>query len=76
MATAPRNTPILNVHERELPASAGDVGRLLDQVGSVDDPLWPAPTWPPVRFDRPLAVGADGGHGPIPGVAELIDASG
>jgi hypothetical protein len=65
MATTPRNTLILSVHERELPASADDVGRLLDRVGSVDDPLWPAPTWPPMRFDRPLAVGADGGHGAI-----------
>ncbi len=65
MATTPRKTPIFNVHQRELPASAGDVGRLLNQVGSVDDPLWPAPTWAPMRFDRPLAVGADGGHGTI-----------
>jgi hypothetical protein len=57
--------PILNVHERELPVPAGDVGRLLDRLGSVDDPLWPAPTWSPMRFDRPLGVGADGGHGRI-----------
>jgi hypothetical protein len=56
---------IVNLHERELPAPAGVVGRLLDRVGSVDDPLWPAPTWLPVRFDRPLGAGADGGHGGI-----------
>ncbi|PZF93154.1 DUF2867 domain-containing protein [Micromonospora deserti] len=56
---------IVNVHERELPASADAVGQLLDRIGSVDDPLWPAPTWPPMRFDRPLGVGADGGHGAI-----------
>ena len=56
---------IVNVHERELPASAEVVGALLDRIGSVDDPLWPAPTWLPMRFDRPLAVGADGGHGGV-----------
>ncbi|GGQ61473.1 DUF2867 domain-containing protein [Couchioplanes azureus] len=54
-----------NVHERELPVPAAEVGRLLDRLGAVDDPLWPAPAWLPVRFDRPLAVGADGGHGGI-----------
>ncbi len=54
-----------NVHERELPASADTVGRLLDRIGSAHDPLWPAPTWLPMRFDRPLGVGADGGHGAV-----------
>ena len=53
-----------NVHERELPVPAAEVGRLLDRVGSADDPLWPA-GWAPMRFDRPLAVGADGGHGVV-----------
>ncbi|MEV6600804.1 DUF2867 domain-containing protein [Actinoplanes sp. NPDC051346] len=54
-----------NIHERVLPVSAARVGRLLDRVGADDDPLWPSPAWVPVRFDRPLAVGADGGHGPV-----------
>ena len=54
-----------NVHERELPVGAAEVGRLVDRIGAADDPLWPVPAWVPVRFDRPLAVGADGGHGPI-----------
>jgi len=53
------------VHERELPAKASEVGRLLERIGSAGDPLWPAPTWLPMRFDRPLGVGADGGHGPV-----------
>ncbi|MFI5495006.1 DUF2867 domain-containing protein [Actinoplanes sp. NPDC051859] len=56
---------VLNVHERSLPASAAEVGRLIDRMGSPGDPLWPSPAWLPVRFDRPLAVGADGGHGSI-----------
>jgi hypothetical protein len=54
-----------NVHERALPVAAADVGRLLDRLGAADDPLWPAPAWVPMRFDRPLAAGADGGHGPV-----------
>lgn len=53
-----------NVHERALPVPAAEAGRLLDRVGAADDPLWPA-GWAPMRFDRPLAVGADGGHGSI-----------
>jgi hypothetical protein len=56
---------IRNIHERTLPVPAAEVGALLDRLGSSEDRLWPAPAWPPVRFDRPLAVGADGGHGPI-----------
>jgi hypothetical protein len=54
-----------NVHERALPVPAAQVGRLVDQLGAAADWLWPAPAWAPMRFDRPLAVGADGGHGPI-----------
>jgi len=30
---------------------------------SGDDRLWPNRRWPAMRFDGPLAVGADGGHG-------------
>ncbi len=54
-----------NVHERTLPVPAAEVGRLLDRMGAADDPLWPVPAWVPMRFDRPLGVGADGGHGPV-----------
>lgn len=65
MATTCGIGTIVNVHERELPTAADAVGRLLDRIGSVNDPLWPAPTWLPMRFDRPLDVGADGGHGAV-----------
>ncbi|MFI7600457.1 DUF2867 domain-containing protein [Actinoplanes sp. NPDC049681] len=57
--------PVQNVHERALPVPAAEVGRLLDRIGAADDPLWPSPAWVPMRFDRPLGVGADGGHGPV-----------
>ncbi|GGK33495.1 hypothetical protein GCM10010124_27780 [Pilimelia terevasa] len=64
MATG--DTPaIRNVHERALPVPADRVGRLLDRLASADDPLWPSPTWRPVLLDRPLGVGAAGGHGAI-----------
>jgi hypothetical protein len=62
---ATRTAVIDNTHERLLPACAADVGRLLDRLGRPGDPLWPSPTWIPMRLDRPLAVGADGGHGPV-----------
>jgi len=54
---------IRSVHERTVEAPAQTVGLLLDQLSSPHDPVWPAPAWPPMRFDRPLGVGADGGHG-------------
>jgi hypothetical protein len=38
---------------------------LLDSLASTSDRVWPAENWPPMRFDRPLSVGAVGGHGPI-----------
>jgi hypothetical protein len=49
---------IENVHFRAL---QGDPGPLLDRM---DTELWPS-GWPALEFDRPLGVGADGGHGPI-----------
>jgi hypothetical protein len=58
--------PILNVHQRYLPTSAEQAGALLDGLAGPGDRLWPAGRWPPLRLDRPLAVGATGGHGPIP----------
>ncbi|MFE7777866.1 DUF2867 domain-containing protein [Streptomyces sp. NPDC057445] len=54
---------VRNVHERVVEASADTVGALMDRLSADDDPLFPTPAWPPMRFDRPLGVGADGGHG-------------
>ncbi|MCP3819082.1 DUF2867 domain-containing protein [Streptomyces sp. A3M-1-3] len=54
---------VRNVHERTIGAPAEAVGALLDRLSSDDDPVWPSPAWPPMRFDRPLGVGAVGGHG-------------
>ncbi|MEU7131976.1 DUF2867 domain-containing protein [Streptomyces sp. NPDC046261] len=56
---------IRNVHERTVRASAAAVGALLDRLSSDDDPVFPVPAWSPMRFDRPLGVGATGGHGPV-----------
>ena len=56
---------VRNVHQRELTASAEEVGRLLDSLSSPHDALWPRRQWPRMAFDRPLGVGAVGGHGPI-----------
>ena len=58
---------VLNVHERRLPRPASDVDvvDLIDSLSSGHDALWPRSMWPAMRFDRPLSVGADGGHGPI-----------
>jgi hypothetical protein len=54
---------VTNIHERLIRAPLTTVGSLIDRLASRDDVMWPADRWPPVRFDRPLAVGARGGHG-------------
>lgn len=56
---------VLNVHERELKADPLEIGALIDPLSSKEDRLWPKHVWPPLKFDRPLAIGASGGHGPI-----------
>ncbi|MFE3226102.1 SRPBCC family protein [Nocardia sp. NPDC059228] len=56
---------IWNIHQRELPVSAQQAGALLDAVAEPGNPLWPGEHWPPLILDRPLQVGADGGHGSI-----------
>lgn len=54
-----------NVHERTIAAPAAELGAMLDRLGGPEDPLWPSPAWTPMVLDRPLQVGAKGGHGPI-----------
>jgi len=54
-----------NVHERTINAPVAAVGHLMDRLGGAEDRLWPAPEWAPMVLDRPLQVGADGGHGSI-----------
>lgn len=56
---------VLNIHTRTLPASDEEIGGLIDGLAGREDRLWPGDRWPPMRFDRPLGVGAIGGHGPI-----------
>ena len=56
---------IRNVHERVINAPLEPLGVLLDGLGQKGDRLWPSRSWPPMVLDRPLAPGADGGHGPI-----------
>ncbi|MFI5778102.1 SRPBCC family protein [Nocardia sp. NPDC051570] len=56
---------VYNVHERLLPAKHSEVGALIDTLSSSNDALWPRAEWPPMEFDRPLSVGAVGGHKPI-----------
>ena len=54
-----------SVHQRELDAGREEVAGLLAGLGSDGDLLWPYERWPtsPIEFDRPLALGARGGHG-------------
>lgn len=56
---------VRNVHQRHIAVPAAQVGALLDTLAGPDDRLWPREQWPAQRFDRPLGIGAAGGHGPI-----------
>lgn len=56
---------IFNSHERLIMASETVVGGLIDSLSSENEMLWPSDEWPAIKFDRPLAVGAIGGHGPV-----------
>jgi Polyketide cyclase / dehydrase and lipid transport len=58
---------IQNVHAREIAAPVEVVGEILDTLGSSGDRVWASDIWvaEPVVFDRPLGVGADGGHGSL-----------
>ena len=56
---------ITNIHERKISAASKEVGALLDTVSSTEDRMWPYENWSNIKFDRPLEVGAIGGHGPI-----------
>ncbi|MFJ1549410.1 SRPBCC family protein [Streptomyces sp. NPDC088246] len=56
---------VYNVHERLLVRKESEVGTLIDTLAGTDDKLWAREQWPPMEFDRPLAAGAVGGHGPI-----------
>jgi hypothetical protein len=56
---------VVNVHQRLLYASPEKAGALLDALTSPANTLWRGGAWPRMAFDRPLGVGAAGGHGPI-----------
>ena len=56
---------VINVHQRLLHASPERVGALIDTLSSPNDALSPRKLWPRMKFDRPMGVGAAGGHGPI-----------
>jgi hypothetical protein len=56
---------VINIHERRIPRPASAAGDLVDSLGSDNEALWPRSMWPALRLDRPLGVGATGGHGPI-----------
>jgi uncharacterized protein DUF3995 len=59
---------IESIHTRELPVPVQELGQILDTLAGPDDKIWPIERWPndPIGFDRPLGVGARGGHGGIP----------
>ncbi len=61
-----------NIHQRIIPKPLVETGPLLDSLSSNEDRLWPE-GWPPMIFDKPLQVGAAGGHGPIRYFVEAYD---
>src|SRR5688572_13903457 len=57
--------PVRNIQHRVIDAPATALGALLDRTAGPDDPVWPAPQWPPLSLDAGLTAGSAGGHGPI-----------
>lgn len=56
---------VINIHERKIDSEVDLAGILIDSLASKRDKIWPKQSWPPMKFDRPLGIGAFGGHGPI-----------
>lgn len=71
--TSEPGAAVRNVHARRIAVPAHRVGEVLDTLASRDDRLWPREHWPRMRFDRPLGVGAVGGHGPVGYVVEAYE---
>lgn len=61
---------VRNIHSRVYSASPEDVAGMIDTLSSEKDLLWPGRLWPRMAFDKPLSVGASGGHGPIRYIVE------
>jgi hypothetical protein len=56
---------VTNIHTRDLHAPLSVAKAFIDNLASDQDILWPRENWPPMRLDRPLSVGAAGGHANI-----------
>ena len=56
---------INNIHIREINAPLPIIGAIINSLASEKDLLWPYEKWLPMILDRPLGVGATGGHGAI-----------
>lgn len=67
---------VINVHQREFQAPASELAALLSTLSSKEDLLWPYEEWPRMRLKPELAVGANGGHGPVRYQVEHFDPSG
>lgn len=65
---------VTNIHSRSYPVGNTEIGELLDSLASKEDKLWPRRMWPAMKFDRPLSVGANGGHQPIRYFVEKYEA--
>lgn len=61
---------VTNIHSRTYQVSSNKVGALVDTLSSHNDLLWPHKLWPRMKFDKPLSVSANGGHGPIRYIVE------
>ncbi|MEO0896790.1 MAG: hypothetical protein AAFY71_10355 [Bacteroidota bacterium] len=56
---------VLNVHSRLIKAPKQDLLEALSTLSSKNDRLWPKEKWPSMNLDKGLALGSQGGHGPI-----------
>lgn len=64
---------VVNVHERTFQVGSAELAALVGTLSSSTDRLWPGESWPRMRLDPGLTVGANGGHGPIRYRVERVD---
>ena len=56
---------VRNVHTREVRRDPAWLALEMERIAEKDSRLWPSRNWPRMILDRPLAIGATGGHSTI-----------
>ncbi|PKM79554.1 MAG: hypothetical protein CVU89_17500 [Firmicutes bacterium HGW-Firmicutes-14] len=64
---------VTNIHYRDLNATVGEVGAILDSLSTAEDKLWPIERWPAIFIEKPIKIGSKGCHSIIKYEVECYD---